>query len=327
MHRTALILTLALAVTLAGCTGGGDPPRETNTTTPPTGTTQPTGTTPPTNTPGTNETPDEGSPPLLCSDADGNATTGTRAGYPELVFTMTDATGADACAGFAGPTSADAGWTAITLRNEGMGMWILPMQRLGAGQTLDDLMHARGELNGTTQVGGVGGASPSSNGTIVLDLTVGTYVLMAVNVADESAPAMLRVLNVTAGNASAAAPAATLTITLSDFAFDVPANVTAGAHVVRIVNEGTQPHEAPWVKLKGNATMDAFLAAVSGQGPPGPPPGGLIGGVNVLSPGEEAYALVDLEAGAYGFVCFVPSHEHGGQPHFLLGMVKEFRVA
>jgi hypothetical protein len=48
-----------------------------------------------------------------------------------------------------------------------------------------------------------------------------------------------------------------------------------------------------------------------------------------MSSGEESYHVVDLEAGTYVAVCFLPDHlgEQTGMPHFMLGMIQEFAVA
>jgi hypothetical protein len=327
-----LVPLLALALALAGCAEDGEPTPDTGAT--PTTPTSTTPTTPTGETPGEgegeNETPEE-LPPLDCASTDaGNATVGERAGYPELAYALGGASGDDPCDAFQGPSNATAGWTAVTLENVGGGMFILPILRLDEGRTYEEFLAAAAESQEppawAVPVGGVGGATPGSSGTVLLDLAEGTYVLMAVDVGSPAPRALLRPLAVAAGEGEpVAAPEATLEIVLEDFAYVVPENITAGSYVVRFTNNGTQPHEAPLVQLIGNATMQEFLAFAGGQ-VQGPPPATLEGGVNVLAPGESAYALVDLVEGNYGLVCFVSSPEHEGAPHFALGMLASFSV-
>lgn len=325
--RSLLVVLLACAVALAGCTGGtGDDPATNTTTT----TTTPTDNDPTTNGTGGNETDETPPAPLDCPEPPASNATAPRTvmGYPEVVFTVKEPSGSDPCFGFVGPASARAGWTAVTLQNDGRQPHIMPMYFLGN--------HTRAEAvaalasNQTPEwlqpVGGVGFATPFSNGTVVLNLTQGSYLVVCF-FGGHHAQGMYRVLNVTAGtgNATAQEPRADVTIEMKDFSFNVP-NVTAGRKVVRVVNNGTQPHEAPLVLLVGNATIENFTAAVESPGPT-PPPGSGVGGVNVLAPGASAYAIVDFQAGRdYGLVCFVEdpaSHK----PHVALGMMEQFRVA
>ncbi len=45
----------------------------------------------------------------------------------------------------------------------------------------------------------------------------------------------------------------------------------------------------------------------------------------LLAPGDSETTVADFPAGNYAFVCFIPSPD--GQPHFSLGMAKDFTVA
>jgi hypothetical protein len=60
----------------------------------------------------------------------------------------------------------------------------------------------------------------------------------------------------------------------------------------------------------------------------GPPPGQIVGGTAPFAPETENYLEVEFEAGAtYALICFLPSTQHGNQPHFMLGMIDQFMVA
>lgn len=204
----------------------------------------------------------------------------------------------------------------------------MPMFRVsGEARPQAEIRDALGSPNGTdwlVPVGGVGIATPFSSGTVIMDLTAGQYVV-ACFFGGHYARGMYRVVNVTASNATTEAPTANYTVTLTDFAFNAP-NMTNGTHVVAVKNNGTQPHEAPLVKLAPNTTLMQFLQAIEDPNATAPPPGQGVGGVNVLAPGQTAYFVLRSGAGSYGMVCFVEDPA-SGKPHAELGMVAELVVA
>jgi uncharacterized cupredoxin-like copper-binding protein len=55
------------------------------------------------------------------------------------------------------------------------------------------------------------------------------------------------------------------------------------------------------------------------------PPFELIAGAAPMSPGATNYFEIDLEAGEYVAICFVPDVETG-MPHFMMGMIAGFTV-
>lgn len=320
--QTILVVSL-LAVSLAGCTGE-DETRNTDNPTPAT-TVPPTASTPAATTPA----PGQGSMPLVCdAPAASDMAAGEVMGYPEIVFSVKEPAENDSCFGFVGPESVEAGWTAVTLRNDGQMPHIMPMFRLADNRTFEEYLAASNQTpppSWVVPVAGVGFATPGQNGTAIIDLQPGVHVV-ACFFEGHHTHGMVRAFNVTeAQGPGAAEPEADVTFTLVDYNFTIPENVTAGRQIVGFVNNGTEPHEAPLVRLVGNATAEEFLAAI--LNPQGPPPGLGVGGVNVFLPGEEAYAVVDLEPGNYALVCFVESHAHGGAPHVMLGMLGEFAVA
>ena len=58
----------------------------------------------------------------------------------------------------------------------------------------------------------------------------------------------------------------------------------------------------------------------SGQAPAGPPPFTGAGGITGISPGGAATMDIDLPAGNYAFICFVPDPATG-KAHAELGMI------
>jgi len=51
-----------------------------------------------------------------------------------------------------------------------------------------------------------------------------------------------------------------------------------------------------------------------------------MGGVAGILPGAHAFLNVDLTPGDYVLMCFVPDSRNG-QPHFMRGMSKEFKIS
>lgn len=334
MKNVLLLSVLVVAATLAGCAGDSGTP-DTNSTTPTTST--PATTTPTTTTPA-NETPGGDAPDPRClappvNAAPGAANASTRLGMPELSFTTSDPTDADPCYRFHGPQNATSGWNVFTLAypEGGRTFHIMPMYFI-ANRTMADVQAAmasgaEGLPEWAVPSGAVGGVTPGSNGSVAIDLDVGNYLYFC-PIEGHMFKGMMGMLEVTESENETAAPEADATITLEDYNFTIP-ELHTGMDVIRVTNEGSEPHEAPLVKLMGGANMTTFVAALEDPNATSPPPGQLIGGVNAIAPGQTVYLLVDLEADQdYGFVCFVPSPAHHGAPHAMIGpMLADFTVA
>lgn len=331
MKNVLFLSVLVVTATLAGCAGDTGAP-DTNTTTP---TTTPATTTPTTTTP-TNEMPDAPDPRCLAPPVNATAPTATgstRLGMPELSFTTPDPSDADPCYRFHGPQNATSGWNVFTLAypEGGRTFHIMPMYFI-ANRTMGDVQAAmasgaEGLPEWAVPSGAVGGVTPGSNGSVAIDLEVGNYLYFC-PIEGHMFKGMMGMIEVTQAANETAEPEADATITLEDYNFTVP-ELHAGMDVIRVTNNGSEPHEAPLVKLMGGANMTQFLAVLEDPNATSPPPGQLIGGVNAIAPGQTVYLLVDLEADQdYGMVCFVSSPAHQGMPHAMIGpMVRDFTVA
>jgi len=114
-----------------------------------------------------------------------------------------------------------------------------------------------------------------------------------------------------------------VTVTAKDFAFDAPAQITAGAVTLELKNQGKEIHQAMLVKLDDGKTEKDLLAAMKQHGPP---PAWIkwIGGPNAAAPGGQANATSVLEPGQYAYLCVIPGPD--GVPHLAKGMVRTFEV-
>jgi len=114
----------------------------------------------------------------------------------------------------------------------------------------------------------------------------------------------------------------TLTITASDFAYEVAGDLTPGSTEIRLKNDGAEEHHVQLLRIDGDHSVEEAIAAVEG-----PPVDWLlpVGGVGGVAPGGEAAVFQSLDAGRYGLVCFIASPD--GTPHFVQGMIGEFTIA
>lgn len=163
---------------------------------------------------------------------------------------------------------------------------------------------------------------------IYVDLEPGNYVITGSEAgADAPVPHYLAV-TVRHGPA-ATAPTADLELHLADFAFDFPDTLSAGPQLWHVQNTGSQVHMAALFKLHPGKTQDDLLSwfeSMGPTGPSGPPPAdGLTQEIDAISPDQSFYVAMNLDAGTYVAVCFIPDTETG-QPHLMKGMIQTFKV-
>lgn len=240
--------------------------------------------------------------------------------------------------GWDAPESIRAGWTEITLVNQSEGMRQAAFLRLDEDKTMDDVfaaIQAGVEMvpEWLTEFGGPSAVMPGMSQSVTTNLQAGQYIVIDPVPEADGVPGMAKgyfmPLIVEESEAATSAPVSDLTIELVDysFIFDYDA-VTAGIHLLEVSNSGPQEaHEVTIVKLNEGTTVQDFLAAMAPDAPPGPPPGMPVAGTAGFDSVTENYLEVEFEAGAtYGLVCFLPSTENDGQPHFMLGMIGQFTV-
>jgi plastocyanin len=238
------------------------------------------------------------------------------------------------------PASVPAGVTAITLTNAGKEEHQAQLVKINTGKTMTDLLGALQDPNPAaalqlvTLSGGPTGVQPGASGTATVSLEPGAYAFLCFISAPDGTPhlakGMVAPLEVTGTAASTEIPAGDTSLTVKDFSFDL-SSLGAGKHTVTVKNDGPQPHEATIVKLSAGMTVDTILGMLSaspapGESPPsGPPPWTDVGGISAIAPGTTASMDVDLPAGDYAFICFVPDPATG-KSHVELGMIGPLTV-
>lgn len=186
-----------------------------------------------------------------------------------------------------------------------------------------------------TFTGGPSGIGPGGQSEAVVDLQAGDYVLLCFIAGADGIPhvakGMVEPLTVTAPSTNRPAePAALTTVGLNDFAFTgVPATLSAGRTTLKVTNQGQEPHEMVVLRLEGiNAqqALEILTAPRGGEAPAGPSPFKDAGGFQAIMPGQSGWSTLNLQAGEYIALCFVPSPANGFAPHFALGMMTSITV-
>ncbi len=233
---------------------------------------------------------------------------------------------------FLAPDTLEAGPVSIRLVNEGNQLHHVWLMRMDGGHTIDETFaafKATGKLPPwAKEFGGPNTPRPAggeSNATVVLE--AGSYVMACLIPGTDGVPhlmkGMIRPLTVIPARSPAAPPKADVVVTLEDFAFTFSRSLEPGKQTIEIRNAGHQSHELVLVKLVPGKTARDVIASIEDRD--AEQAGVPIGGVTPMSVGERNWITVDLEAGSYALICFIPD-TGDGKPHFMHGMTKEFDV-
>jgi hypothetical protein len=235
---------------------------------------------------------------------------------------------------FDAPDQIPAGLVTIRLTNRGPSPHHVQLLRLGEGKTVADFQAAVQKGGMPTWALPAGGPNPPPVGgtsEVRMPLEAGEYVMVCFIPDTAGVPhmakGMMRPLLVTPATEATASTADTTSdveMTLVDYDFKLSAPLTAGHHVIRVTNGAKQPHELVFVRLEPGKTPEDF--ARWGEHQVGPAPGTLHGGISGIMPGTVAYVAVDLPAGDYALLCFVPDMKDG-KAHYVHGMKKRMKIA
>lgn len=236
---------------------------------------------------------------------------------------------------FTGQEDLKPGTNAITLSNTGEQVHHVQFVKVEGEHSLDEVLGGLAEIESGGRPpayisfsGGIGQIAPGSQAGTVETLAAGNYVVLCF-VPDPAdgvphlAKGMAAMVTVGGDVNTAALPEANVEVSGIDYGFtgaDEP--IEAGAITLKLTNAGAEPHEANVLQLADSATVESVAAWF--QTPAGPPPFANVGGAQAIIPGASTLATMDLKAGNYALVCFIPNAE--GIPHAFLGMVKPFTV-
>jgi hypothetical protein len=232
---------------------------------------------------------------------------------------------------FAASDTIESGYIRIRMENVGQELHHMQLIRLENGLTREEVLaHAgRGELvfPGLKFVGGPSVPGSSKASEVVLDLTPGQYLMVCYMTSGKVRHllmGMARELTVIPSKGPGAAPPLEdERMILRSYAFDVDSALKPGRHTIRVENSSDEPHEVDIARIPEGGSVEQIMAWL--QKPANPPPFDPVGGTMVLSRGESAYVPIDLAAGRYVLLCFVPDAKDG-LPHVAHGMVKVITV-
>lgn len=233
---------------------------------------------------------------------------------------------------FDAPSEVPAGLTTFRLVNHGPSIHHVQLVKLAAGKTFNDLLMAF-KAGGPppkwlTMEGGPNPPELGDTASTTVMLEAGNYAMLCFVPGPDGIPhlakGMVRPLTVTpSAGETAGQPKADIVMKLTDYDFQLSKPITAGRHTIAVENAGPQEHEVVIVKLDaGKAPVDF---AVWGEKQVGKAPGTLHGGTSGIMPGDKVFLEVDLDAGEYGLICFVPDAKDG-KGHYVHGMAKRVKV-
>lgn len=240
------------------------------------------------------------------------------------------------------PEQVAPGYTVFILNNDVEAAYTLTLFRLKEGATLEAFQAASARIEEAFAEGGdfataineglelvdvVGEVDAETGETDSLGVVLeeGDYALEGSPESEGVSERFYQTFTVT-GEAQAEAPEPDVTVQMVDFAFAFPPNLTAGEQLWHVVNRGQQLHHIVLFKPGEGVTMEDLMAWLETE--EGEPPGELAGYVGIMSSGESSYHTVELTAGEYVAICFMPDHlgEATGMPHVALGMIQAFTV-
>jgi hypothetical protein len=170
----------------------------------------------------------------------------------------------------------------------------------------------------------------------IIDLTPGEWIAWAGFPDAPQAPVGLTVTGEAGATPAAGAePAADVTVTMFEYDFAVEGTLTPGSHVFAVTNVGAQPHEMFMLRAPGPVTEEQVAQVLdmemTGATPaadadlPNPEEFFPAAAMTPLSMGKTGWIPVNLEAGTYIMLCFVPDIE-SGMPHAYHGMYQVITV-
>ena len=271
-----------------------------------------------------------------CGDDDDEETAGGGAAEPTVL--ALEATAQGERKAIEVPESVQAGAVEIRLTNSDEVPREAQIVRVTGDQTIDQVLEITSEEGAPIPEfiqdgGGVSPTEPGTTRTVTQVLAPGRYVVFDTGEEEGEDVQSNAELGATAeftveGEAGdATLPETDATLTAIDYGFEAE-GLKAGRNVVRFENTGEQLHHVILFPINEGVEFSAVREAFSSEEPPeGPPPVDFENeaGTAVIDGGIAQNVELDLQAGRYAAVCFIPDRA-GGPPHVAKGMISELTV-
>jgi hypothetical protein len=167
--------------------------------------------------------------------------------------------------------------------------------------------------------GGTGDVKQGESITVTQDLEPGSYM-----VTDLSSNAKAE-FEVTEGSGEGELAHDGGTITATEYTFESD-GLKAGRNRVLFDNAGEEPHLIAAIGIKEGRTFEEAKRFFRTENGPPPIDESRAFSTAVVEGGVKQAVELDLEAGSYVLICFVPDRK-GGPPHVAKGMISEAEVA
>lgn len=171
----------------------------------------------------------------------------------------------------------------------------------------------------------LGGAAVSAHGKseVYVDLHEGTYAITAVP-GGRTQDLLVAQVMVVGNNSAVRAPTTVNTVHLSDFSFDYPRTVTAGASLWRVINGGEQMHKTEFFRLLPGKTVADLQAYLLGE--VAEEPYDKTASFEELSPHTTGFMSLNLAAGRWVAACLMHDANDPTATHFGEGMIGQIVV-
>lgn len=180
--------------------------------------------------------------------------------------------------------------------------------------------------------GGAPTTAPGKSSTVTVRLAPNsTYMFFCTQSDEESgtshAGAGMAGTFKTGDDSGADMPDADARITAREYTFDI-SGLKAGENTVEFDNTGKMLHHALLLPISKGSTFDDVKKVFASGDENADPPVDFEKGTftAVFGPGDSGVMTMNLKAGDYAVICFMPDKGTAGPPHVAKGMIKELKI-
>ena len=228
------------------------------------------------------------------------------------------------------PKSVEAGAVEIELKNDGKRDHNVQLIRFDEGHDAQEALKAGNAWGDGGKAlpewvhlgGGTGTVAGGETTRTTVVLEPGSYAALDLEAEGPDGPVFAE-FEVT-GEGGGDAPSADATIEAKEYEFSAE-GLKAGANTVAFENAGEQPHHIAAVGMAEGATIDDVKKFFQTEKGKPPVDESKSFDTAVIDGGGTQVVELDIEAGRYAVLCFVPDRE-GGPPHAARGMISEVEV-